>query len=328
MTTLPFDIDPGEQYRAAKPFLADALEYFREEVRKLIAGKVSDQYVTGRVKSARSLIRKLREDPSQPRSWESIRDKVGLRVICSTLSDCRRVDELIQGTPWVLLDRKVMDGEPKELFYPGTHLIVQSESVCDYEGKPIPCEIQVRTRAQDAWSVVSHKLSYKEDVKPPKVMERMIQRLTVIVEMFDDDVQRVFDERRKMEIFRSAVALECIDLQYETLTGDISEGFPDVAIIELILKAYSAEELPVFERLIEDFCEKHASQVSHLILSHTPESNTYVDSRDWLYSQPEILPILERAASKPYLLLNAVKDTDLEDVVRKCCISAGSPLPS
>lgn len=327
MTPSGGEKDPGKQYREAKPFLDDALEYFKKEVRKLISGKVTDHYVTGRVKTARSLIRKMREDPSHPRSWVSIRDKVGIRVICSSESDCKKVDSLIRTSTWVVLDRKVKKDKSDKLFYPGRHLIVESSDASDHEGHAIPCEIQIRTRAQDAWSVVSHRLLYKGVVEPPERMKRVIQRLTVVVEMFDEDVQRMFNKRKRLRMYRTALALECVDHQYQNLTGESSEGFPSLAILEIILKAYSAEELPHFEQLIEGYCAIHASRVSELILAHAPVSTTYVDSRDWLYSQPEILPILERASSKPYLLVNAVKDTELEDVVRKSCISAGVVLP-
>lgn len=319
--------DPGELYREAKPFLDSARLYFEAEVRKLISGKVSDQYVTGRVKTARSLIRKLREKPGHPRSWSSITDKVGVRVICSTQADCKEVDYLIRASSLRLVKRKVMRGKPEELFYPGTHLIVEADTVVDHEGNAIPCEIQVRTRAQDAWSVVSHKLLYKGVITPPKRMQRVIKRLTVVVEMFDEDVQRMFVQRRRLRMYNTAIALEYIDRQYENLTGEPAEGFPNLAIMTILLNAYSKEELGNFEHLLEEFCKREKVRVSELIVSHGPSSQDYVDSRDWLYSQPEILSVLERASTRPYLLLNAVQETDLEDVVRKSCISAGIVLP-
>ena len=318
--------DPGEIYRAARPGLDNALELYRSEVERLLLSKVPDHYVVGRVKSARSLIRKLRKKPASPRSWDSITDKVGVRVICSTRSDCRKADSLLRSGPWDEIEHEVKSGEYDRLFYPGIHLIVCSTSTADHRGSPIPCEIQIRTRAQDAWAVISHKLSYKGAVQPPKKMKRLIDRLTVVVEMFDDEVHRLFKKRSRLPMYRTAVALEHLEDRYEGLTGDPAEGALDLSIIAALLEAYSEEDKPHFETLVDTFCETRVD-LAQLISDHSASSETYQDSRDWLFTQPEVLAVLERASNRPYLLLAAIGETDLEEIVRRVCVSANLVLP-
>lgn len=317
--------DPGQLYRAAKPHLDAALESYLTEVRAVVDATVSDALVHGRVKSARSLIRKLRKDPSNPRTWESISDKVGIRVICATRADCKAVDGALRSR-WPDSDREVKKGAVDRLYYPGIHLSVTEEGFHDHEGSSLPCEIQIRTRAQDAWSVVSHKLLYKGVIEPPARMQRMIHRLTVVVEMFDDDVHRLFRKRRRLPMYEAALTLEALEGEYEAVTGEPVDGSPDLSIVSTLLQAY--ESPSEARKAVADYCLSERDDVADLLLRHLPEADTYVDSRDWLFTQPEVLLVLERSNAKPFLLAHAIENTDLEDVVRKVCISAERPLPA
>jgi hypothetical protein len=206
-------------------------------------------------------------------------------------------------------------------------LIVRSADTTDYVGQPIPCEIQIRTRAQDAWAVISHKLSYKGVITPPKKMRRLIDRLTVVVEMFDDEVHRLFKKRARLPMYRTAVALEHLEDKYEGLTGDPAEGALDLTIMASLLEAYSDDEKSRFESIVDDFCES-STDLRELILAHSVTSERYDDHVDWLFTQPEVLAVLERATNRRYMLLAAVVDTDLEDIVRRTCVAAGCVLPS
>ncbi|WP_235045688.1 RelA/SpoT domain-containing protein [Curtobacterium flaccumfaciens] len=318
--------DLGSRYRDARPSLDEALVTYERDLKEVVSPLLSDYVVSGRVKTARSLIRKARADPSNPRSWTSIQDKIGLRIVCSTKEDVRTADGLIQRGPWHIVERTVKRGKHDQLFYPGIHFILSAASVVDDKEELILAEVQLRTRAQDAWSVVSHKLLYKGLVKPPGKMRRVIDRLTVLVELFDDEVQRMIRKRRKLPMYRPALALEALEQEYEDLSGEITPPSADVVLMNLLLSAYPSGADPV-EDLVHKFCESNRSRISLLLKQRAPEAADYVDSRDWLYSQPEILAVLERAESKPYLLANAIANTDFEDVIRKACVSAGVVLP-
>lgn len=319
--------DASTTYLRAKPKLDDALEQYKKELSRVVRPVAGEHYVTGRVKTARSLIRKLRKDPSSPRGWVSINDKVGLRVICSTRRDLKRVDRAIRDHTWEIVDRDRKDGDSNTLYYPGIHYLVNNGASRDHLSEPIVCEIQLRTRAQDAWSVVSHKLLYKGVIEPPRRMKRVINRLTVVVEMFDDEVHRMFKRRESLPMYASAVALEFLEDRFEEIIGEPSDGPADLDIMNIILTAYPPTERGDFAHHVGRYCKENLSDLRMQILSHQPGSLGYSESRDWLFTQPEVIAILERAQHREHMLVHAIEGTDLEESVRKACSAVGIVLP-
>ncbi|WP_341925253.1 RelA/SpoT domain-containing protein [Nocardioides psychrotolerans] len=325
--TAPAPSDPGAIYRAAKPYLDDALDHYKGAVEEALRGRVPEHYVIGRVKTARSLIRKLRERPNDPRSWESITDKVGVRVICTTKADCNNATDLLCSGPWAV--RKKERKKPQRhdhLFYPGIHLDLEAPEVFDHTGAPVFCEVQIRTRAQDAWAVASHKLTYKGAITPPKKMQRLVVRLTIFVEVFDEEIHRLFKKRAKLPMYAEALVLEHLESRYEEVSGDPAEGAKDLSIIAILMNAYDDDEKPRVSELIDAFCSSQEGLLE-LVREHSLNAEGYRDRSDWLFTQPEVLVVLERAQAKRHRLLSAVMHTDLEDIVRSTCISAGRPLP-
>lgn len=320
--------DAGQTYAQARPLLEAALRSYEGRLSTSVASVAGDHYIAGRVKSARSLIRKLRRNPSEPREWTSITDKVGLRVICSTKRDCKRIDAAIAAEGWRVVDRERKSGQHDQLYYPGIHYLVDDGVSRDHLGEPILCEVQVRTRAQDAWSVVSHKLLYKGVIDPPRRMKRVINRLTVVVEMFDDEVQRMFKRREKLPMYRTALALEFLEDQFEEIVGEPSDGPADLDVMNIILNAYSGEDRNNFSAIVAQYCEANLNTLRTQISAHQPGSHDYMDARDWLFTQPEIIAILERAQNREYLLQSAIEGTDLEESVRKACSAVGVVLPT
>lgn len=319
--------DPGATYRAAKPHLEDALKHYKDAVEEVLRGRVPDHYVIGRVKTARSLIRKLRESPNDPRSWESITDKVGVRVICTTKADCDAATDLLCDGPWTV--RKKERKKPKahdHLFYPGIHLDLEAPDVVDHTEAPILCEVQIRTRAQDAWAVASHKLTYKGAIIPPKKMQRLVVRLTIFVEVFDDEIHRLFKKRAKLPLYTEALTLEHLESRYEEVSGEPAEGAKDLSIIAILMDAYDQEEKSRVNEMVDAYCASDDDLVE-LVRGHSFNAEGYYDRSDWLFTQPEVLVVLERVHAKRHRLLDAVKNTDLEGIVRSTCITAGRPLP-
>lgn len=307
--------------------LDEALKLYKKELRRVVRPVAGEHYIAGRVKTPRSLIRKLRKDPSSPRSWASIDDKVGLRVICSTRRDLKRTDRAIRDHTWTVVDRDKKGGDTNTLYYPGIHYLIDNGVSRDHLGEHIVCEVQLRTRAQDAWSVVSHKLLYKGVIEPPRRMKRVINRLTVVVEMFDDEVHRMFKRRESLPMYASAVALEFLEDQFEEIVGEPSDGPADLDIMNIILTAYPSDESGTFADRVGQFCNDNKSELHAQILDHQPGSQGYSENRDWLFTQPEVLAILERARHREHMLVHAIEGTDLEESVRKACSAVGIMLP-
>ncbi|MCH1867093.1 GTP pyrophosphokinase family protein [Nocardioides sp. CFH 31398] len=317
-------LQAGAAYRESRPLLDAALEGYKADLEAIVR-RVPDTLVVGRVKTARSLVRKLRDGR---RSWESVTDKVGLRVICTAPSDVRAIDDLIQSGPWTVAKREKKSGNgPQELFYPGLHFDVHRDDIRDHLDGPIFCEIQVRTRAQDAWAVASHKLTYKGPLKLSKRMQRAVVRLTALVELFDEEISRAFKKRAKLPNYRPALISEYLDDKYEALCEEVADAAQDLEIVKTLLGSYDEDELPQLESIVDKFVESETG-LGQLIRDHLVHSVNYSDRSDWLFTQPEVLLVLERCHSRPYLLLEATSESDLEDVVRATCVAAGRPLPA
>ena len=122
-------------------------------------------HVTDRVKSPDSMSRKLREmgirDDDVPAMLEATHDAVGVRIVCSFLSD---VDAVVSIARSVLGDAIVEERDyirhPKPNGYRSHHLIVRAPV-------GILVEIQVRTMAMDTWAALEHQINYKKGVDDP-----------------------------------------------------------------------------------------------------------------------------------------------------------------
>lgn len=321
-------LSSADIYTASKPALDEALVAYETVVRGVVGPVAGEHYVTGRVKAKRSLIRKLAKDGNGSlRSWEQITDKVGVRVICSTKRDRKAAAAALERHDWAECRREDKKAKKQGLAYTGVHITVHDGTHLDSEHLPIFCEIQVRTRAQDAWSVVSHKLTYKGLVDLPQKLQRVVWRLTVLTEIFDDDIQRMFKKRESLPAYEVARAIEYLDDKYETLLGEPGGVSDDLDIMKVLWNAYTEEERSRFSEIITSFLDDHSELPSQL-RDRQPGQPGYMDSRDWLFTQPEVLAVLERGTRNEHMLVHAVADTDLAEVITKTCASVGIVLPT
>lgn len=319
--------DIASIYRDSHETLELARAAYERTARSLIPSDVLDAVVSSRVKDIRSLVVKARSSRGAPRSWASITDKVGVRIVTSTRADVRAVDRALAAGPWDVVERDVKSGGAERLYYSGTHFLVSSALFSDSIGGNVLAEVQIRTRAEDAWSVVSHKLLYKGLVEPPERMRRVIARLTVLVEMFDDDVQRMFRKRRKQAAYRPARFYELLEGMYEGLVGEYGVPPADLELATMLFAQYLDVDPREAADQVRAFVASERERLESLLAERSPKRADYLDSRDWLYNMPEVLAVLERAVRVPYALADVVRDTEYEAIVRRTCAAYGAPLP-
>jgi len=134
--------------------------------------------VHSRVKSLPSFLRKMEKIdwPMFGHPTEVITDIIGARVICWFLIDCYGILDYIQATNQFCINRKSLEDyikEPKPTGYRAIHLLadVSYDRVKTHrkqrtvvEDKMI-CEIQIRTKLQDAWADFTHELHSKIPAK-------------------------------------------------------------------------------------------------------------------------------------------------------------------
>lgn len=89
----------------------------------------------------------------------SLHDIIGIRIICSYLDDIPEVvDELRTIDQFEILEIKDYIHHPKPSGYRSLHLI----GICTGSGRPVLCEMQLRTTAMDSWAALEHQMRYKK----------------------------------------------------------------------------------------------------------------------------------------------------------------------
>lgn len=129
--------------------------------------------VKARVKTLDSFLKKL-ERKKWPQFYyptEIAGDLVAARAVCWFVDDCLGFLNLIKDSPSLRVSHNIEDyiSAPKASGYRSIHLAanIGYDSVRQTAGRAIvvrdemECEIQVRTKLQDAWGDVTHEFHYK-----------------------------------------------------------------------------------------------------------------------------------------------------------------------
>ena len=130
--------------------------------------------VHSRVKSLTSFLRKLEKMnwPMFGHPTEVITDLIGARVVCWFVDDCYGMLDYIQATKQFLIKPRSLEDyirDPKSTGYRAIHLLadVSYDRVKSYKKRRIVvedrmiCEIQIRSKLQNAWSEFTHEVHIK-----------------------------------------------------------------------------------------------------------------------------------------------------------------------
>ena len=123
------------------------------------------EHIKTRMKSLDSALKKLEDkgyEVSVDNLVRKVYDMIGVRIVCSFLSDVYDIVELIRGSKQFIIKREnnYID-YPKESGYRSYHLIVLVPIHLGERTEYIEAEIQIRTVAMDFWASLDHKLRYK-----------------------------------------------------------------------------------------------------------------------------------------------------------------------
>jgi ppGpp synthetase/RelA/SpoT-type nucleotidyltranferase len=199
--------------------------------------------VIGRVKEHDSLADKLQR--KNYRHLNEIPDIAATRIVTLFEPDSLRVAELIREHFIV-----VSEEEPKDklgidrMGYAAHHFVVtlgsQSYVGPRYEGlRDIPCEIQVRTAIQDAWSLVSHNLFYKQKETIPSQIHRQLNKVSALLEIAQDVFESVRESREvyvqeAQEKQNDPEVFHNLPVDSDTVIAYTRSLFPDLPISEKI----------------------------------------------------------------------------------------------
>ena len=220
-------------------------EYLAEKIQKNLKEKLGSSYqyflkmpVIPRLKTddslvEKALVRKTYDDP-----YNDITDKVGIRFVVLLKDEMHLViDSLKEVSDCRWENSRDSNAEQKEnpwqFVYSADHYIVWSKCEMDYNNTKIsdntPCEVQIKTLLDHAYSELTHDRIYKTDTSKSSEMYRNAAKAKALIEATNDYFEIIAKDNQKqltrnMTIGRklSKLYLEQIGTEPDISSSDIS----------------------------------------------------------------------------------------------------------
>jgi len=254
--------------------------------------------VTTRTKEIDSLLKKLLRKPEH--SYESVGDKLGARVIVRRLQDvqavCDSVGRAFECGPFEnTADRLAEDRVGYLSVHVDVSLSTTDPQFTRFTG--LRAELQIRTLAQDLWSNMSHDTTYKSGSVINQRLKRRLHLLAALVEVADNDYQRVEDEIASFPDTPELQVLRALERQYYKFSSRIGDPELSLRVIRLLWPLYgkSPEEMNVY---FEQLTVKRLDLLTEVF---DEAARTAIDRSAFLF-QPEVLMIYDQLERMQYML--------------------------
>lgn len=174
--------------------------------------------VSTRVKTLKSFLKKMetKDWPQFNDPTEVIQDLIGARVVCWFVDDCVGIKNLIASSKHLEIEGEVEDyiEQPKASGYRSIHLLanVAYDSVqrdgsnVIINSQDMVCEIQIKTKLQDAWADVTHEFHYKamSDGVDNKTYEKLLSDISDRLSNEDKSFLTLRDAYQKLALDKSS----------------------------------------------------------------------------------------------------------------------------
>lgn len=283
------------------------VELIREALKKDCRGVPID--IKYRVKDIDSLIKKIHRKNVD---YDSIHDKVGIRIIVNFKQDLEYMDNAIKSNFSSLIKKRedMTEKLGESTFgYQSIHYdLCQTIDNDEYY-----CEIQLRTVCQDTWSILSHTLSYKKDMNIPMDIKREINALSAVLELADNQFQHVRNLIEDLPQDSPIKLLMFLEEYFYQIGGKKYDNELSLYFLKNISRLYDNDNI---ENAIKIFVSEKQIDITKVV----SEMGDNI-----FFTQPEILIILERLQNKTYLMKEYWDEIyppdDLEDIANAWGIS-------
>ncbi|PTQ63370.1 RelA/SpoT family protein [Sphingomonas sp. PP-CE-3G-477] len=218
--------------------------------------------------------------------YTDITDKVGTRFVVLLGSDIAKVVDALESVPgWTKSKDRDYEAEQKRnpiaFDYAAVHFVVRPSSSIEYQGVKIladtPCEVQIKTILQHAYSELTHDTIYKPQIQATPTMQRDAAKAMALLEATNDYFEKVSNQvaaavNAVREITNSLSAI------YRSSTG----LEPSPSLLEgLLLEAYE-------KSAGDDYLDRAARMLDEkpFLVDRIKER---VARRNPLFSQPSVL---------------------------------------
>ncbi len=148
------------------------------------------EHVTSRLKSAKSIVRKLQREGHETdlQSMQKyLNDIAGVRIVCSFTSDIYKIADMISNQDDIKVQLiKNYIANPKQNGYKSYHMIVTVPVFTSHGPIDTKVEIQIRTIAMDFWASLEHKIYYKFDGNAPASIKDELVECAHMINELDD----------------------------------------------------------------------------------------------------------------------------------------------
>ncbi len=159
------------------------------------------EHIKSRIKTKESAIKKLEKkgyDLTYENLEKHVHDMVGLRIVCSFVSDVYEVVDLIKNSKqFKIKEEKNYIINPKDSGYSSYHLNVLVPIHLDDETEYVEAEIQIRTIAMDFWASLDHKIRYKFPSEIPDEVKEEMFNCSLDIRMLDNKMENLSQVMKK-----------------------------------------------------------------------------------------------------------------------------------
>ena len=156
------------------------------------------EHIKSRIKSYDSATKKLISrgyEVTAKNIEEYIHDMVGLRIVCSFLSDVYEIVKIIEDSDQITIrDKKDYITNPKDTGYSSYHLLVYVPVYLIDGVHLVEAEIQIRTVAIDFWASLDHKITYKFKGEIPEEIKEGMHKCAEDIHALDQKMLKLNNE--------------------------------------------------------------------------------------------------------------------------------------
>lgn len=156
------------------------------------------EHIKSRIKSYDSATKKLISrgyELTTKNIEEHVHDMVGLRIVCSFLSDVYEIVKIIEDSDQITIrDKKDYITNPKDTGYYSYHLLVYVPVYLIDGVTLVEAEIQIRTVAMDFWASLDHKITYKFKGEIPEDIKEGMHKCAEDIHALDQKMLKLNNE--------------------------------------------------------------------------------------------------------------------------------------
>jgi putative GTP pyrophosphokinase len=163
-------------------------------------------------------------------------------------------------------------------------------------------------------------------IEPSVEIARKVARLSVLVEMFDEEVDSVMAKLEEDPRYETALLLRHAERLYYKFVAEPGESDLSIEVLGLVASSISEDERPDYPATLAAFVDARRDRIEDAFRDYGATSSYAEDYKYFLFSQPESLILWERIEHRPRALAHSIENTDLAGPVGVLAEVWGSPL--